>query len=113
MGAAGLRDSRRCALRTQTKAKLLDFSAPNKNLVFHEALVRFLLGAAGLEPAEAEAGGFTVPCNCHYATPPKMGKQSASEEQMLAKGIEPSTIRLQVGRSTIELRQRSQLGYQI
>lgn len=55
------------------------------------------LGAAGLEPAEAEAGGFTVPCNCHYATPP---------QKMLAKGIEPSTIRLQVGRSTIELHQQ-------
>jgi hypothetical protein len=48
------------------------------------------LGVAGLEPAEAEAGGFTVPCNCRYATPPEM---------VLAKGIEPSTIRLQIGRS--------------
>ena len=29
------------------------------------------MGVAGLEPAEAEAGGFTVPCNCRYATPPE------------------------------------------
>lgn len=28
------------------------------------------MGAAGLEPAETEVGGFTVPCNCRYATPP-------------------------------------------
>ncbi len=55
------------------------------------------MGAAGLEPAEPEGEGFTVPCNCRYATPP---------EKLLAKGIEPSTVRLQVGRSTIELRQR-------
>jgi hypothetical protein len=38
-----------------------------------------MMGAAGLEPAEAEAGGFTVPCNCRYATPPKkLGFSSAS-----------------------------------
>ena len=60
----------------------------------------FLLGAGGLEPPNSEEGGFTVPCNCRYATPPNVGKR------MLAKGIEPSTVRLQVGRSTIELRQR-------
>ena len=47
------------------------------------------LGAAGLEPAETEVEGFTVPCNCRYATPPGV----------LAKGLEPSTIRLQIGRS--------------
>lgn len=52
------------------------------------------LGAARLELANSEEGGFTVPCNCRYATPPKMGKR------MLEKGLEPSTVRLQVGRST-------------
>lgn len=48
------------------------------------------MGAAGLEPAKTEVEGFTVPCNCHYATPPIM----------LAVGIEPTTFRLQVGCST-------------
>lgn len=28
------------------------------------------MGAVGLEPTETEVEGFTVPCNCHYATPP-------------------------------------------
>ena len=52
------------------------------------------MGAIGLEPTKTEVGGFTVPCNCRYATPPGLGKD------LLEKGIEPSTIRLQVGRST-------------
>ncbi len=58
------------------------------------------MGAGGLEPPNSEEEGFTVPCNCRYATPPK---------NLLAKGIEPSTIRLQVGRSTIELHQQMKL----
>ena len=29
------------------------------------------MGAVGLEPTKTEVEGFTVPCNCHYATPPK------------------------------------------
>lgn len=58
------------------------------------------LGAAGLEPAKPEGEGFTVPCNCRYATPPK-----EEWERMLAKGLEPSTVRLQGGCSTIELHQ--------
>ncbi len=57
------------------------------------------MGAVRLELTKAEAEGFTVPCNCHYATPPK-GKR-----RMLAKGLEPSTVRLQGGCSTIELHQ--------
>ena len=48
------------------------------------------LGAARLELAKTEVERFTVSCNCRYATPPKL----------LAKGIEPSTVRLQVGCST-------------
>ena len=31
------------------------------------------MGAAGLEPAKPEGEGFTVPCNCRYATPPTEG----------------------------------------
>ncbi len=54
------------------------------------------MGAAGLEPAETGVEGFTVPCNCHYATPPKEYKR----ETMLTVGIEPTTVRLQVGCST-------------
>lgn len=49
------------------------------------------MGAVGLEPTETEVEGFTVPCNCRYATPPKT---------MLAVGLEPTTVRLQVGCST-------------
>ena len=51
------------------------------------------MGAARLELAETEVDGFTVRCNCHYATPPY-------KEHMLAAGIEPATVRLQVGCST-------------
>ncbi len=29
------------------------------------------MGVVGLEPTETEVEGFTVPCNCHYATPPR------------------------------------------
>jgi hypothetical protein len=53
------------------------------------------MGAAGLEPAKPEGEGFTVPCNCHYAKPPK--------RKMLAVGVEPTTYRLQGGCSAIEL----------
>jgi hypothetical protein len=73
------------------------------------------LGAGGLEPPKTEVGGFTVPCNCRYATPPEKTKSlivedlCAQEILMLAKGIEPSTIRLQVGRSTIELHQQNRV----
>lgn len=49
-----------------------------------------MMGVARLELAKTEVDGFTVHCNCRYATPPKM----------LEKGLEPSTVRLQVGRST-------------
>jgi hypothetical protein len=58
------------------------------------------MGAGGLEPPEPEGEGFTVPCNCRYATPPQNWKK------LLEKGIEPSTVRLQVGCSTFELLQQ-------
>jgi hypothetical protein len=58
------------------------------------------MGAVRLELTEPEGEGFTVPCNCHYATPPKKTKKN-----MLEKGIEPSTDRLQGDCSTIELLQ--------
>ena len=52
------------------------------------------MGAARLELAKTEVDGFTVHCNCRYATPPD------GEKDLLEKGLEPSTVRLQVGRST-------------
>ena len=55
------------------------------------------MGAVGLEPTETEVEGFTVPCNCHYATPPE------NRKNLLAKGIEPSTSGLQNRCSTTEL----------
>lgn len=30
------------------------------------------LGRVGLEPTETKVDGFTVHCNCHYATSPKV-----------------------------------------
>ncbi len=62
------------------------------------------MGAVRLELTKPEGEGFTVPCNCHYATPPK-----GREERLLAKGLEPSTVRLQGGCSTIELHQHKKL----
>jgi hypothetical protein len=53
------------------------------------------MGVARLELAMTEVDGFTVHCNSRYATPPEMGKKI-----LLEKGLEPSTVRLQVGRST-------------
>ena len=38
------------------------------------------LGASGLESPKTEVGGFTVPCNCHYATPPDTGKKCWRKE---------------------------------
>lgn len=52
------------------------------------------MGAVGLEPTKSYDEGFTVPCNCRYAIPP------FGAERMLTVGLEPTTIRLQVGRST-------------
>ncbi len=47
------------------------------------------MGAVRLELTKPEGEGFTVPCNCRYATPPV--------SKMLAEGLEPSTFRLQIG----------------
>jgi hypothetical protein len=52
------------------------------------------MGVVGLEPTETEVEGFTVPCNCRYATPPR------NQKALLAVGLEPTTVRLQVGCST-------------
>ena len=39
------------------------------------------MGAARLELAETEVDGFTVHCNCHYATPPKSCWRKESNPQ--------------------------------
>ena len=58
------------------------------------------MGAGGLEPPEAEAGGFTVPCNCHYATPPlRWGKICWRKE------LNPQPSDYKSGALPIELRQ--------
>jgi hypothetical protein len=51
----------RRSLLVHTEAKLLASSAPNKKGPSKNG--PFLLGAGGLEPPEAEAGGFTVGLN--------------------------------------------------
>ena len=38
------------------------------------------MGAVGLEPTETEVEGFTVPCNCRYATPPEVKKNGAGSK---------------------------------
>ena len=71
-----------------------DAAGRSSQILLFELEATAKMGAVGLEPTDPEGEGFTVPCNCRYATPPN------SVMEMLAKGIEPSTIRLQVGRST-------------
>jgi hypothetical protein len=61
-----------------------------KDFIKAAKIVGKMVGVARLELAKTEVDGFTVHCNCRYATPPKL----------LEKGLEPSTVRLQVGRST-------------
>ena len=39
--------------------------------VWKEPSVGVGIGGGGLEPTESEDEGFTVPCNCRYATPPR------------------------------------------
>ncbi len=54
----------------RTEAKLLASARPQNKKTTHLRGL-FVLGAGGLEPPNSEEGGFTVPCNCRYATPPK------------------------------------------
>ena len=37
------------------------------------------MGAVRLELTDSEEEGFTVPCNCHYATPPGGLERNAGE----------------------------------
>lgn len=56
------------------------------------------MGAAGLEPANPEGEGFTVPCNCHYATPP--------QKDCWRKELNPQPSDYKSGALPIELRQQ-------
>ena len=48
------------------------------------------MGAAGLEPANSEEEGFTVPCKCRYATIIKPNfAESGSTEKSLADSLIP------------------------
>ncbi len=57
----------------ETHGKINHVNNPTKNKMSKQ-LDRILniknLGAVRLELTETEVEGFTVPCNCHYATPP-------------------------------------------
>lgn len=60
------------------------------------------MGAGGLEPPEPEGEGFTVPCNCRYATPPtKKGR-----EICWRKDLNPQPSDYKSGALPIELLQR-------
>ncbi len=62
-----------------TKKKFLDQTKNQELKEFGKSILKksrchlsfYRMGAAGLEPAETEVDGFTVHCNCRYATPPK------------------------------------------
>ena len=58
------------------------------------------LGAARLELAETEVDGFTVHCNCHYATPPE-GKKCWRKE------LNPQPSDYKSGALPIELLQQN------
>ena len=70
----------RLQLESDTKAKLLAFSPP---LTTIPACTRVLLlmGAVRLELTNSEEEGFTVPCNCHYATPPREKREKDAGER--------------------------------
>jgi hypothetical protein len=57
------------------------------------------LGAVRLELTETEVEGVTVPCNCHYATPPRV--------KCWRKDLNPQPSDYKSGALPIELLQRS------
>ena len=63
------------------------------------------LGAARLELAETEVDGFTVHCNCHYATPPR-GKKICWR-----KDLNPQPSDYKSGALPIELLQQKSNRY--
>ncbi len=67
------------------------------------------MGAAGLEPAEPEGEGFTVPCNCRYATPPK-NEFLLQEKNCWRKELNPQPSDYKSGALPIELHQQNRVG---
>ena len=67
------------------------------------------MGAVGLEPTETEVEGFTVPCNCRYATPPE-GKDGIISflfrKDCWRKELNPQPSDYKSGALPIELRQQ-------
>ena len=45
-------------------------SSPIHTKLFNGISFHLKMGRVGLEPTYTEVGGFTVRCNCHYATYP-------------------------------------------
>ncbi len=76
-----------------------------KDLLLKRSFLSFLLGASGLEPPETEVGGFTVPCNCRYATPPL-------KWVCWLKDLNPQPSDYKSGALPIELSQQSVRVYQ-
>ena len=60
------------------------------------------MGAGRLELAETEVDGFTVHCNCHYATPP--------EKMCWRKDLNPQPSDYKSGALPIELLQHKNVG---
>jgi hypothetical protein len=53
-----------------------------------EAIFSMRMGASGLEPPKTEVGGFTVPCNCRYATPPrKVGRDRVTKFRLYSNAF--------------------------
>ena len=48
-----------------------DAAGRSSQILLFELEATAKMGAVGLEPTDPEGEGFTVPCNCRYATPPK------------------------------------------
>ena len=58
----------------------LDTHKMFKDISFH-----LKMGRVGLEPTYTEVGGFTVRCNCHYATYPYDNKQKKIYDNTLSR----------------------------
>lgn len=68
------------------------------------------LGAGGLEPPESEDDGFTVHCNCRYATPPEK-ETSGNKKTCWRKDLNPQPSDYKSGALPIELLQQSRAIY--
>ena len=100
MGASGLRDtpagsSFHSSLLVHRKLRFLRPHIAKKLRRWAKFFSN--MGASGLEPPKTEVGGFTVPCNCRYATPP--------EKECWRKELNPQPSDYKSGALPIELHQ--------